>query len=52
MEIKVFLTRKADKPVFCRIIEYNDSIRIDFQKLIEVLKILFGSECVVCFNVF
>ena len=52
MEIKVFLNRKADKPVFCRIVEYNDSIRVDFQKLIEVFKVLFGSECVVCFNVF
>ena len=52
MEIKVFLTRKSERPVFCRIIDYNDSIKLDFQKLIEVFKILFGSDCVVCFNVF
>lgn len=50
MEIKVFLTRSAEKPCFCRIVTYNDSVKVDFQEIINVLKFMFGSECVVCFN--
>lgn len=50
MEIKVYLNRKADKPVFCRIVPTNDALSIDYQTLARAMYILFGNDCVIEFR--
>ena len=50
MEIKVFLNRSSDKPVFMRLVSFNESIEIDTNQILKVMRVLFGSECVVQFN--
>lgn len=51
MEIKVYLTRQCDKPVFCRIVPYNSSVEMEFNLLLRSMRILFGSDCVVDFRI-
>ena len=50
MEIKVFINRSTDKPVFMRLVPFNESIEIDTNQILKVMRVLFGSECVVQFN--
>lgn len=51
MEIKVFLNRNAEKPCFARIIPFNSSVTVEFNLLLRSMRILFGDDCVVQFNV-
>lgn len=51
MEIQVFLTRGSEKPVYQRIVSQNTSVKADFQLLLEAMRILYGSQCMVVFKV-
>lgn len=54
LQIKVYSNVSAleeNKRLFERIIEVNDSTYIPFESLVRDLKFLFGSSCVVTFNV-
>lgn len=52
MEIKVFASIKTwneQKPCFARRVDVEKSILFDTQKIIDVLKMLFGKDCVIEF---
>ena len=50
MEIKVYLNKKADKPVFCRIVPTNDALSLDYNCIGRALRIMFGSDCIIEFT--
>ena len=52
MEIKVFLSRSSEKPVFCRIIQTVDGLDIDYSLLLRSMRILYGNECLVEFKIY
>lgn len=54
LQIKVFTGVSAmstDSKLFERIIEVHDDISVPYSSLISDMKFLFGSSCVVSFNV-
>lgn len=52
IQVKVFLTSDAHKPVFERIFGYNRAMSVDFGQIDSVMRILFGRSCVVTFKIF
>lgn len=51
IRLKVYLNHCANKPVFERLIEYDDSLIMPFNDLCSVMRFLYGSDCVVSFDV-
>lgn len=51
MEIKVFINRTAERPCFCRIVNYNSCVEFDFNLVLRSMRILYGSDCIVEFKV-
>lgn len=54
VQIKVYLgvsAKQNDTAVFERLIDVNDSLQIPYENLVSTLKFLFGSSCVVTFNI-
>lgn len=54
LQIKVFSGVSAlnsDNKLFERIIDVHDDLRIPYESLVYDLKFLFGSSCIVSFNI-
>ena len=51
MEIKVFINRDAERPCFCRILNFTSSVEFDFNLILRSMRILYGSDCIVYFKV-
>lgn len=55
VQIQVFLSREAKatgKKVFERIVGLNNSVSVDYDCVVKVMRFLFGSQSVVSFNIF
>ena len=55
LQIQVYLNHdaKADgKRLFKRVIEFSDSVVIDFYIIIKVMRLFFGTKSIVSFNIF
>lgn len=55
LQIQVYLNHDAKatgKRLFERVIEFSDSVVIDFHIIIKVMRIFFGSKSIVSFNIF
>ena len=51
LQIKVFLSSLADKPVFERILSLPSTVNVPYSQLESSLRFLFGLKCLVSFNV-
>lgn len=54
LQIKVFSGVSAlnnDNKLFERIIDVHDDLQIPYESLVHDLKFLFGSSCIVSFNI-
>lgn len=54
LQIKVFSGVNAmsnDNKIFERIVDVHDDLAIPFESLVKDLKFMFGSSCVVSFNI-
>lgn len=55
VQIQVFLSREAKatgKKVFERIVELHNSVAIDYESVVKVMRFLFGNKSIVSFNIF
>ena len=53
-QIQVFAsmdTRREQKPVFERIVDYDDSLEFPYAKVVDTLKVLFTPRSIVTFNI-
>lgn len=44
-------SKRENKRLFERVVEVNDALSIPFSSLLSDLKFLFGSSCIVTFNI-
>ena len=51
MELKVYFNSKSEKPIFCRCIQTNDAVSLDYSLLLRSMKLLFGPDCIVIFEI-
>lgn len=51
MEIKVYLNSKVEKPIYCRCIQTNDAVSLDYSLLLRAMKLLYGPDCIVTFEI-
>lgn len=55
LQIQVYLNhdaKAAGKRLFERVIEFSDSVVIDFHIIIKVMRLFFGSKSIVSFNIY
>lgn len=55
LQIQVYLNHDAmaaGKRLFERVVEFSDSVAIDFHIIIKVMRLLFGSKSIVTFNIY
>lgn len=55
LQIQVYLNHDAKatgKRLFERVIEFSDSVVIDFSSIIKVLRFFFGPKSIVSFNIY
>lgn len=51
LQVRVYLSSQADRPVFERILSLSNSVSVPYSLLEESLRFMFGVKSVVCFNV-
>lgn len=54
LQIKVFSgvsSMESNNRIFERIIDVHDDLQIPYESLVKDLKFLFGSSCIVSFNI-
>lgn len=55
LQIQVYLNHDAKatgKRLFERVIEFSDSVVIDFHIIIKVMRLFFGPKSIVSFNIY
>lgn len=55
LQIQVYLNHDAmaaGKRLFERVVEFSDSVIIDYSSIIKVLRIFFGQKSIVSFNIY
>lgn len=55
LQIQVYLNHEAKaagKRLFERVVEYSDSVSIDYANIIKVLRFFFGQKSIVSFNIY
>lgn len=55
LQIQVYLNhdaKAAGKRLFERVVDFSDSVVIDFHNIIKVLRFFFGSKSIVTFNIY
>ena len=55
LQIQVYLNHEAlaaGKRLFERVVEFSDSVSIDYANIIKVLRFFFGQKSIVSFNIY
>jgi hypothetical protein len=55
LQIQVYLNHDAmaaGKRLFERVVEFSDSVVIDYSSIIKVLRFFFGQKSIVSFNIY
>lgn len=55
LQIQVFMNHEAKaagKRLFERVVEFSDSVIIDYANIIKVLRFFFGQKSIVSFNIY
>lgn len=50
LQIRVFLSKSSDTPVFERILDCHQEVSFDFQVVLKAMRQLFGNKCIVDFK--
>lgn len=43
--------RRNDKKIFSRMVDVSDSLKFDYSSTINVMRALFGSNCIIDFSI-
>ena len=50
--MKVYLSREAEKPCFCRILQTVDGLDIDYTLILRCMRLFYGNNCIVEFKIY